>query len=307
MRPVEIWIRIVVVSHCWMESSSVKSIGLAGLGLLGTALAERLLSKGWSVTGFDIDADRRATFNTAGGCAVDDISELAGFEFILLSLPTSQVVAEVISSLKTHLRPSQKIIDTTTGSPGDAESVATELAIIDVSYLDATVGGSSQQARDGEAIIMCGGSDDAFSQCQFLFEELAKQTFHLGPAGGGSRMKLAVNLVLGLNRAVLAEGLSFAEKLGLDPSMTLEVFQASPAWSRVMDIKGQKMLRSDFVPQARLAQHLKDVQVILNAGTDSNAQLPLSSLHETLLQELVKRGHGDLDNSAIIEAFRMDS
>ncbi|MDA1165481.1 MAG: NAD(P)-dependent oxidoreductase [Planctomycetota bacterium] len=282
----------------------MKTVGIIGLGLLGTALADRLLSRGWFVTGFDVDADRRDHLIESGGVAVNVLSEIASFDFILLSLPTSQVVAEVVSLLKPELRSGQTIVDTTTGNPDDVESIAAELAELKIDYLDATVGGSSQQARAGEAVIMCGGSEDAVARCSQLFDDLAVRTFYLGPTGNGSRMKLAVNLVLGLNRAVLAEGLSFAERLGLDPAITLEVLKSGPAWSRAMDTKGEKMLQSDFSPQARLAQHLKDVRVILEAGKGSHAKLPLSQVHLTLLSELVESGHGDGDNSAIIAAFR---
>ena len=282
----------------------MKSIGIVGLGLLGSALADRLLSRGWSVTGFDVAAERRGHLDATGGTAVNSLSEIASFEFILLSLPTSRVVADVVSSLKPELRSGQTIVDTTTGNPDDVESTAGELARLNVDYLDATVGGSSQQARDGEAIVMCGGRDDAFARCRLLFDDLATRTFHLGLVGSGSRMKLAVNLVLGLNRAVLAEGLMFAESLGLDLTTTLEVLKSGPTWSRVMDTKGEKMLQSDFSPQARVAQHLKDVRVILEAGSNTGARLPLSSVHQTLLEELVESGSGDLDNSAIIKAFR---
>ena len=282
----------------------MKSVGLIGLGLLGSALADRLIACGWSVTGFDIDHDRRQSLIAAGGTAVRSLSEITSFDLILLSLPTSLIVSEVVSKLEPDLRAGQTIVDTTTGSPGDVELMAAKLAQHGVEYLDATIGGSSQQARDGQAIIMCGGSDDGFTQCRGLFDDLANKSFLVGPVGSGSRMKLAVNLVLGLNRAVLAEGLAFAGKLGLDPALTLEVLKAGPARSQVMDTKGEKMLRSDFEPQARLAQHLKDVQLILQAGSAADAHLPLSTMHRELLTELVRTGRGDLDNSAIIEAFR---
>jgi 3-hydroxyisobutyrate dehydrogenase-like beta-hydroxyacid dehydrogenase len=283
---------------------TVKSIGLVGLGLLGTALAERLLARGWSVTGFDIDSARREALIRSGGTAIDVLSEIAAFDWILLSLPTSQIVLEVVSTLDPHLHAGQTIVDTTTGNPSDAESVAAKLAQRNVEYLDATIGGSSQQARDGEAIIMCGGNHEAFARCHDLFEDMARRRFHLGAAGSGSRMKLAVNLVLGLNRAVLAEGLAFAGKMGLNPDEALDVLKAGPARSHVMDTKGEKMLRADFEPQARLAQHLKDVQLILQTGLAADAHLPLSQLHQTLLDELIAAGKGELDNSVIIEAFR---
>lgn len=282
----------------------MKSIGIVGLGLLGSALADRLLSRGWSVAGFDVDSDRRNALSQAGGVTLNRLEDVAGFDVILLSLPTSQVVADVVSSLKNELRAGQTIVDTTTGNPAEVESVADVLADFGVDYLDATVGGSSQQARAGDVIIMAGGPVDAFNRCRALFDDLAIQTFYLGPAGSGSRMKLAVNLVLGLNRAVLAEGLGFAGSLGLDLATTLEVLQTGPAASTVMATKGEKMLQREFEPQARLAQHLKDVKVILDTGQTVGAKLPMSAVHQTLLEELVDSGNGDLDNSAIIKAFR---
>lgn len=281
----------------------MKSIGLVGLGLLGSALAERLIFKGWSVSGFDVDTERCAALSRLGGVALAGLSDVAAFDVILLSLPTSSVVAEVVSLIESELRAGQTIVDTTTGNPADVESLAKDLAEIDVDYLDATIGGSSQQARDGEAIVMCGGPIDAFERCRGLFEDLAKQTFHLGATGNGSRMKLAVNLVLGLNRAVLAEGLAYAQSLGLEPAATLEIFKTGPAASAVMTTKGQKMLDRDFEPQARLAQHLKDVRTILETGSATGARLPMSGTHRTLLEDLIAAGLGNLDNSAIFKAF----
>lgn len=285
----------------------MKTIGLVGLGLLGSALAERLLFRGWSVSGFDIDSERRKSLSHAGGVALEKLTDVAASDLILLSLPTSKTVDDVISTLIRHLRAGQTIVDTTTGHPGDVESIAAKLEKMGVDYLDATVGGSSEQARNGQAIVMCGGPSETFASCSDLFDDMALRVFHLGPAGSGSKMKLAVNLVLGLNRAVLAEGLIFAERLGLDPATSLEVLRSGPAQSQVMETKGEKMLKSDFTPQARLAQHLKDVQLILQTGASVNALLPLSHVHRQLLEELTADGRGDLDNSAIIEAFRADS
>lgn len=282
----------------------MKAVGVIGLGLLGSALAERLLKHGWAVSGFDTNPDRRQALNDAGGTPVESVFELSDLDTLLLSLPTSEVVADVIDALKSQWRPGQIIVDTTTGRPQDVEAVAGSLASQRVEYLDACVGGSSEQARNGDITIMCGGSAKAFNAAAPLFNDLSSRTFHLGPVGSGSRMKLVVNLVLGLNRAVLAEGLGLAESLGLDAATALEVLKAGPAWSRVMDVKGDKMLECEFSPQARLAQHLKDVRLILESGRAAEAQLPLSELHEGLLQSLVDAGLGDFDNSSVIQAFR---
>lgn len=276
---------------------------MIGLGLLGSAMSERLLQADWTVRGFDIDAGRRSEHEARGGVVVSTAAEAAEPDLILLSLPNSDVVDAVINEIEPALRANQTVVDTTTGAPDRVEQTGRRLANHGIRYIDATVGGSSQQARDGDVIIMCGGGADCFEDCRPLFDALAGQTFHLGPTGSGSRMKLVLNLVIGLNRAVLGEALSFASVCGVDQSVALEVLKAGPAWSRVMDTKGQKMLTGDFEPQARLAQHLKDVRLMNEAGVTAGATMPLSHLHERLLESLVDAGLGDLDNSAIIRAF----
>src|SRR5207237_7892979 len=196
------------------------------------------------------------------------------------------------------------LIDTTTGDPEHTAKLGERLAERRIHYLDAEIGGSSRQVRERDVIVLCGGDPVIYAQCADVFACFARRTFHLGSSGAGARMKLALNLVLGLNRAALAEGLIFAEALGLEPQTALEVFQAGPAWSRVMDTKGAKMLRRDFAPEARLTQHLKDVRLILAAGERAGAHLPLSTLHREILETAEAVGFGDADNSAVIQAWR---
>jgi 3-hydroxyisobutyrate dehydrogenase-like beta-hydroxyacid dehydrogenase len=127
--------------------------------------------------------------------------------------------------------------------------------------------------------------------------------FHVGPPGSGARLKLIVNLVLGLNRAVLAEGLALAKRCDIEPVAALDVLRATPAYSKVMDTKGTKMIAGDYSPQARVAQHLKDVRLIRELARRHDAKTPLSAVHEALLQSAAELGFAEADNSAIIEAF----
>ena len=244
-------------------------VGIIGLGLLGSALAERLLKGGFRVVGFDVEPSRRELLVKSGGEAVDSAQSVASqARRIVFSLPNSDVVQQVLDEISPTLAPGSIVIDTTTGDPETMTAFGRKLQSLGVHYLDATVGGSSQQARDGDVTIMAGGGEAEFAACRDLFATLGRQTFHVGPCGHGARMKLAVNLVLGLNRVALAEGLSFARALGLDLHKSLEIFRAGPAWSRAMDIKGIKMIEQDFEPQAKLSQHLKDVKLILANGRD---------------------------------------
>jgi len=166
--------------------------------------------------------------------------------------------------------------------------------------LDAPFSGSSQQLRDRDIVFMVGGDKAAFDKCMDIFRAASEKIFYLGPSGSGSRAKLASNLVLGLNRLTLAEGLVFASKLGLEPKLFLELLKVTPAYSAAMDIKGKKMLKGDFTPQARLRQHYKDVSIILKYAEKTGQELPLSRVHLDVLQRAIEAGDGDLDNSAVI-------
>ena len=123
------------------------------------------------------------------------------------------------------------------------------------------------------------------------------------PAAAVRRMKLVTNLVLGLNRAALAEGLVFAQAIGLDADAALQVLMNSMAYSRTMDTKGRKMVEGDFRTQARLAQHLKDIRLILAAAAAVERDLPLTEVHRQLLESAEAAGFGDADNSAVIRAY----
>jgi 3-hydroxyisobutyrate dehydrogenase-like beta-hydroxyacid dehydrogenase len=284
-----------------------RTIGLIGAGLVGMALAERLHEAGWRVVGFDIDPGRRQQLQALTGCAASSTADvITAANTIVLSLPTSEIAASVLNALPIPVA-DKIIVDTTTGVPEEMVALGLSVQSRGGAYLDATIAGSSAQVRTGEVILIVGGDATTVANCGDLFTAFALRTFHVGPCGAGARMKLVVNLVLGLNRAVLAEGLSFAERCGVDARQALEVLKAGPAFSRVMETKGEKMMTGDFAPQARLAQHLKDVRLILSAGNSVNAMLPLSKLHEALLDQLAAAGYGDLDNSAIIKAFQLTS
>ncbi len=280
-------------------------MGMIGLGLLGSALARRLLAAGYGVLGYDLSVERRNELNAAGGRAADAAVDVArACDVVVLSLPDADAVAKVIAQLQPALRDGLLIVDTTTGDPAESAALGAKLAGQGVGFLDATIAGSSVQVRDGAAIVMVGGEASDFGSAREIISCFGKEVFHIGPWGSGARMKLVVNLVLGLNRAVLAEGLTLASALDLDLPTTLAILKASPAYSTVMDTKGPKMLSGDFAPQARLSQHLKDVRLILAAGAQTGARLPLSSVHRQLLEWAEEAGLGELDNSAVIRAFQ---
>ncbi|MCA9199382.1 MAG: NAD(P)-dependent oxidoreductase [Planctomycetales bacterium] len=281
-------------------------IGLLGLGLLGHALGRRLLSAGFTVTGFDINPSRCELFRESGGQTVASADQLfANHQRIILCLLHSDQVRSALDEVT--IRPETILFDTTTGRPEDAISFAAGLKKIGSTYLDTTVVGSSQQVEAGEATLLVGGDAAVVKHEMEFLQQLAPQVFSLGQNGSAAKMKLVVNLCIGLHRAVLAEALTLADLFSLDLEQTLQILQATPAASAAMQVKGPKMLQQDFTPQAKLAQHLKDVRLMLESAEKHDATLPLSEIHASLLQNLVQQGWGDLDNSAIIKAYQPDA
>ncbi|MBA4062467.1 MAG: NAD(P)-dependent oxidoreductase [Isosphaera sp.] len=285
----------------------MEPVGVVGLGLMGGALAGRFRAGRRRVVGFDPRPECRQRLADLGGEAAGSVAGVfAAARTVVLSLPNSTVVAAVLDEVGEAVA-GATVVDTTTGDPDETAETGKRLADRGADYLDATLTGSSAVAAAGEVVVTAGGPAAVFARAEPLFRLFAKAWYHVGPWGAGARAKLAVNLVLGLNRLVLAEGLEFARRCGLDVREMLDILRGGAAYSRAMDAKGRKMIDGDFAPEAKLAQHLKDVRLILEYGARAGASLPVSRLHEGLLAGLVARGLGDLDNSAVVRAFDEDA
>ncbi len=283
-------------------------LGIIGLGLVGSALCERFTRAGWSLCGFDIDGDALARARRLGVAACSSPAEVAArARRTVLSLPNSAVVDRVVLGeygMLAAMRAGDALIDTTTADPLATVSLAQQLRASEVHFVDATILGSSQQVREGDALVMAGGAVADVRACDDVFNAFARSVFHMGANGKGAEAKLVVNLVLGLNRLVLAEGLVLGERAGINLNALLDVLKAGAAYSRVMDHKGQKMVDGEFAPQARLAQHAKDVELIRSLAGRCAAPLPLSEVHAQVLGRGLAEGLGDWDNAAVVEVLR---
>ncbi|MEJ7591380.1 MAG: NAD(P)-dependent oxidoreductase [Planctomycetaceae bacterium] len=277
-------------------------VGVIGLGLMGTAIVDRLLKHHYVPYVWNRTREKAEPLVDRG--AVWSDNPIADCHRVIVSLYSSEVVESVLQRMKSSLRHGQIVIDTTTGAPEQSVLWEQRLAEVGASYLDAPISGSSEQTQRGEATVIASGQQHAFDACHDLWHVLGKNAFYVGACGNAAKMKLVSNLVLGLNRAALAEGLVFADAIGIDAGSALEVLRGSAAYSRQMDTKGRKMIDGDFTAQARLSQHLKDVRLMLNAASAVGLSLPLADTHRRLLERAEALDLGDLDNSAVIEAIR---
>ena len=275
---------------------------------MGEVYAKRLIDAGIPVTGFDIDPARRARLKDIGGTSVDSIAALAKpARCIIIAVFDTGQVEDVIEN---HLLPAlgegsgKIVLCMSTCDPDQVAALAARAIPRGIRYLDVPVSGTSDQVRRGDGVALIGGDTSIADEVADIFDALFARRFHVGKVGDGGRAKLAVNLILGLNRLALAEGLVFAERLGLDPAAFLEVARGSASYSQVMETKGPKMVRGDFSPEGRARQTLKDCRLMLEQAAASGLQLKMLEVHAEVLEACVKAGEADLDNSVVINEIR---
>lgn len=284
-----------------------RTVGLIGLGLLGSALAERLLAAGFPVHGYDINPVRMDALAQLGGEPARSPADAArGASVVLTCLMTADIVRDAVlgsTGAAAEMTRDAILLDATTCAPTESRRLAADLAARGIRMLDAPLSGSSSVARAGELLAMVGGPLSPFEECRPLLHTFASHVVHVGENGAGASAKLVTNLILGLNRLALAEGLALGLRAGLDPDALLELLGHSAAASRALAHKGRRMVSGDFAPDAKLSQHLKDVRLIRDFGEELGAALPATQLHEQLLEQAVADGLGELDNSAIIRVL----
>ena len=283
-------------------------VAIIGLGLMGEVYAKRLLDAGIAVTGYDVDPARRARLTEIGGKPAETIAELAKLaRCIIVAVFSTAQVEDVIEN---HLLPalgegSDKIVLVmSTVDPDRVAALAARVMPRGIRYLDVPVSGTSDQVRRGDGVALIGGDASVAEEVADVFDALFVRRFLVGRIGDGGRAKLAVNLILGLNRLALAEGLVFAEKLGLDPAAFLDVAKGSASYSQVMETKGHKMVQGDFSPEGRAKQTLKDCRLMLDQAAAIGQKLSMLELHAEVLEACVQAGEADMDNSVIIKEVR---
>ena len=283
-------------------------VAIIGLGLMGEVYAQRLIDSKIPVTGFDIDPARCTRLAEIGGCPTSSIAELANSaRCIIVAVFNTEQVEDV---LENHMLPalgdgSNKIVlCMSTCDPDRVAALADRLIPRGIRYLDMPVSGTSDQVRRGDGVALIGGDIAIAEEMKDVLDALFARRYHVGKIGDGGRAKLAVNLILGLNRLALAEGLVFAERIGLDPTTFLDVARGSASYSQVMETKGPKMVRGDFSPEGRVKQTLKDVRLMLDQAASAGQKLSMLEVHADMLEACVRAGESDLDNSAVIREVR---
>src|SRR5690606_22839618 len=137
---------------------------------------------------------------------------------------------------------------------------------------------------------LIGGRDSDIDLVEDVLGAICPKRYRVGPVGSGGKAKLAINLVLGLNRAALAEGIAFAETLCLDPRSFLDIARSSAAYSQVMDVKGKKMVERDYQPLSKVSQTLKDFKIMRDYAHRAGQRLPFAEVYIDTIEGCIRAG-----------------
>jgi len=282
-----------------------ETVGLIGLGIMGSAMASHMIAARRSVIGYDIDPDRMRAFTDAGGQGANSPGEVAQRANVVLTvLPGGAILQEVISGddgLISALNGQLLLADCGTFDLADKERARASLAAAGMQMLDCTISGTGAQARQKDVVVYASGEHEAFDRCTPAFAAFARASHYVGPFGNGSKMKYVANLLVAIHNVATAEAMVLAQRAGLDLQLVYDMIRIGAGTSRMLEVRGPMMVagRYDQDVTSRIELWQKDMQVIGRYARELDCPVPLFSMCAQLYSAAMAHDLDKLDTAAV--------
>jgi 2-hydroxy-3-oxopropionate reductase len=281
-----------------------EKVGFVGLGIMGAAMAKNLLGAGHRLVVHNRTREKAEALGALGAEVADSPGEVAQKSGVVITmLPGPPDVRQVVAGeggLLEGAREGSLIIDMSTSSPALARDLHRAARDRSVGVLDAPVSGGDVGAVEGTLSIMAGGDEEDFERAGPLFGAMGTTVVHVGGAGAGQTVKACNQVVVALVIEAVSEALVLAARGGADPAKVLEALSGGLAASRVLEVKGEKLLSRTFEPGGKVEYHRKDLGIALAAGREHGAALPATALVDQMFGALMSKGRGGWDHSALV-------
>lgn len=269
---------------------------MLGLGLMGRPIVRVLAQGGVDVVGWNRSA---LPPESTDGITMVTLEEAAKRDIVLLMLSDSPAANAVLERIEPGLAREQIVLDMGSSDPQQSREHAARLGERGIGWVDAPVSGGPEGARSGSLAIMAGGTEADIVAVLPLLEILGGSVVHVGDAGAGHTTKIVNQLITGLAIQAVAEGLTLAEKAGLDPTLVQQALTGGFADSRVLQLHGSRMIARDYEPGGFARTHLKDLRMAQVLAAQLDLSLPHTNDVASRYEQLVERGEGELDHSAL--------
>jgi 3-hydroxyisobutyrate dehydrogenase len=286
----------------------MESLGFAGLGTMGVAMAANLRKAGYPLTVWNRTPGRSGALVAAGAAEAATPRELGqAADIVVLCVSDTQDVEAVIfgpQGLAEGLASGTLVVDCSTISPRASQAFGERLARRGIAFVDAPVSGGSEGAQKGTLSIMVGGSEQDVERARPVLAAMGSTITHLGPIGSGQATKAVNQVILCGTYLGVAEGIVLALKSGLDPEQVVAALSGGAARSWVLENRSGRMISDDYPLGFRIALHRKDVAIAIELAREVGAALPVASLAAAFEDGLIAQGHGDDDIAALARAVR---
>jgi 3-hydroxyisobutyrate dehydrogenase len=281
-------------------------VGLLGVGLMGSAMARRLLDQGIEVTAWDRDSGHVRALEARGGEPAEQPSEVVGSAGVVITmLPTADVILDIVEPLLADWPKGTIWLQMSSVGAAEADQLTQAAEAHAIRLVDAPVSGSTHPAEEGQLTILASGPDSARTAVEPVFEALASRVLWVGEAGMGSRLKLAANHWMITMVAALAESMHLCEAMGLDQQQFIALLDGGPLGSAYALQKLDEMRRHQYPAGFPVRLALKDLELVREVEQNSPTTMPLLDVvlerFRSATEELA-----DQDLAAIYELNRAD-
>lgn len=285
-----------------------QTIGVIGLGSMGSGMARSLLREGLSVWGYDLTPASRERFSEEGGQVPARPADLAPTTDVLFIVVVNAAQTESLlfgeEGLARLLAPGTVVVSCATISAASARLIAERLAEQRVLMLDAPISGGAARAASGELTIMASGHAEAFDRAGQALDAVASKVYRLGDEPGqGSQVKLVNQLLAGVHIAAAAEAMSYGIKQGCDPQVLYDVISHSAGNSWMFENRVPHLLAGDYSPRSAVDIFVKDLGLVLETTQQSPFPLPLSAAAHQMFKQAAAAGLGREDDIAVAKIF----
>jgi L-threonate 2-dehydrogenase len=283
------------------KASTKGTVGVVGLGIMGSAFARNLLAGGWRVLGYDIDPARRRALAKAGVEIAPDVAHMVGeTRTVITSLPSPAALAATVAAIvATRTRP-LVMVETGTFALADKLGAARALQAAGHTMLDCPISGTGGQATTKDIVVYASGDPKAIKRLRPLFAGFARSAHDLGTLGNGSRMKYVANLLVAINNVAAAEAMVLGMKAGLAPQTIYDMVTSGAGNSRIFELRGPMMVKNRYSePTMKVAIWQKDMQVIGDFARSLRCPTPLFGTTEPIYAAALKGGHAADDTASV--------
>jgi 3-hydroxyisobutyrate dehydrogenase-like beta-hydroxyacid dehydrogenase len=278
-----------------------QTVGMIGLGIMGSAMSYNLMRAGVRVVGYDVAPRARAEHKRAGGLAAKsprDVARRAGM--VMTSLPSARALAEVSAELAKSAKRGTVVVETST-LPVDVKAAARDvLAKRGVILLDCPLSGTGAQARAKDLLIYVSGERKAYDTIAPVLPAFTSANYYVGPFGAGSKMKFVANLLVAIHNVAAAEAMVLGMKAGLDPALILKVVAGGAGGSRMFQVRGPMMVKGDY-SEATMKNEVwqKDMTIIGDFARELDCPTPLFAASAPIYNAAMAMGLGKQDTGAV--------